>query len=150
MDQPSESMRLINHLVRALIDGERGYKKAAEAAKDPRLKSLFHDYAHQRVRFLAELRDAVRRLCQFELHEMTSAVGALHRAWLNLRIAVSHDDRAILAECERGEDSAMHEYEKAVHNSLSAPLRKIVSHQYHEVKSAHDRIHHLRLVAKAA
>jgi hypothetical protein len=29
-------------------------------------------------------------------------------------------------------------------------LREIISHQYHEVKSAHDRIHHLRLGARAA
>ena len=143
-------MRLINHLIGTLIDGQRGYKKAAEAAKDPRLKSLFGDYAHQRLRFLAELRDAVRRLCKLEPREPTSAVGALHRAWIKLRIALLQDDCAILAECERGEDSAMHEYEKAVHNGLSSPLREIISHQYQEVKSAHERIHHLRLLAKVA
>lgn len=148
MDQRPDIVRLINHLVGTLQDGERGYKKASEAAKDPKLKSLFDDYAHQRVRFLADLRNTVRRLCQFEPPQTTSAVGAFHRAWINLRIAISRDDRAILAECERGEDSAMHEYEKAVHNRLSSPLREIISHQYHEVKSAHDRIHHLRLVAK--
>ena len=61
------------------------------------------------VRFLADLRNTVRRLCQFEPPQTTSAVGAFHRAWINLRIAISRDDRAILAECERGEDSAMHE-----------------------------------------
>jgi uncharacterized protein (TIGR02284 family) len=150
MDQRPDIVRSINYLIGTLQDGERGYKKASEAAKDPRLKSLFDDYAHQRVRFLAELRDAVRRLCQFEPPQTTSAVGAFHRAWINLRIAISRDDRAILAECERGEDSAMHEYQKAAHNRIASPLREIISHQYHEVKSAHDRIHHLRLVARAA
>ena len=148
MEQRSDVIRLVNQLIGTLIDGQRGYQKAAKAAADPRLKSLFDDYAHQRVRFLAELRDAARRLCRFELHRTTSTAGVLHRAWINLRIALSHDDRAILAECERGEDSAIHEYEKAVHNRLSPPLRDIVCHQYHEVKSAHDRIHHLRLLVK--
>jgi uncharacterized protein (TIGR02284 family) len=150
MDERPDVARLINQLIGTLQDGERGYKKASEAAKDPRLKSLFDDYAHQRVRFLAELRDAVRRRCQFEPPQTTSAIGALHRAWINLRIAISRDDRAILAECERGEDSAMHEYQKAAHNRLASPLREIISHQYHEVRSAHDRIHYLRLVARAA
>jgi len=150
MDQRAEIVGRINHLIGTLVDGQRGYKKASQAAKDPRLRSLFDDYAHQRVRFLRQLREAVRRLCQFEPHDTTSAVGALHRAWIDLRIAVSRDDRAILAECERGEDSAMHQYAKAVHDRLAPPLSEIISHQYHEVKSAHDRIHHLRIVAKAA
>jgi uncharacterized protein (TIGR02284 family) len=150
MDRRPDIVHLINHLIGTLKDGERGYKKASEAAKDPRLKSLFDSYAHQRVRFLAELRDAVRRLCPYEPYQTTSAVGAFHRVWINLRIAISRDDRAILAECERGEDSAMHEYEKAVHNRLTSPMQELISHQYHEVKSAHDRIHYLRLMVKAA
>ena len=39
----------------------------------------------------------------------------MHRAWINLKSAVtSGDDHAILAECERGEDSAVDEYKKAM------------------------------------
>jgi uncharacterized protein (TIGR02284 family) len=56
----------------------------------------------------------------------------------------SGDDHAILAECERGEDSAVKEYEKAMKDDLSPSLRDIVSHQYSEVKNAHDRIRNLR------
>ena len=62
-------LRLIDHLAGTLRDGERGYEKAAKLAKDPRLKSLFDDYAHQRVRFLDELRGALRAHFQFEPHK---------------------------------------------------------------------------------
>jgi uncharacterized protein (TIGR02284 family) len=69
----------------------------------------------------------------------------LHRAWINLKSAVtSGDDHAILTECERGEDSAVKGYEKAMEGNLSPSLRDIVSRQYGEVKSAHDRIRNLR------
>jgi uncharacterized protein (TIGR02284 family) len=73
----------------------------------------------------------------------------LHRTWINLKSAVtSDDDHAILAECERGEDSAVEEYKKAIENGLSAPLREVVSRQYAEVKRAHDHIKNLRDTAK--
>jgi uncharacterized protein (TIGR02284 family) len=62
----------------------------------------------------------------------------------------SKDQSAILAECERGEDLAVQEFEKAMRNDLPSPVRDIVSHQYSEIKSAHDRIKTLRDVAKKA
>ena len=64
---------------------------------------------------------------------------------MNLKSAVtSGDDHAILAECERGEDSAVEEYKKAIAENLLAPSREIVSRQYSEIKNAHDRIKNLR------
>ena len=74
----------------------------------------------------------------------------MHRAWINLKSAItSGDDHAILAECERGEDSAVNEYKKAMEDEeLSAPLRNILSRQYAQVKSAHDRVRNLRDAAK--
>jgi uncharacterized protein (TIGR02284 family) len=54
----------------------------------------------------------------------------------------------LLAECERGEDSAVEEFSKALDNGLSAPVQEIVSRQYAEIKQAHDRIKHLRDAAK--
>jgi uncharacterized protein (TIGR02284 family) len=60
----------------------------------------------------------------------------------------SGDEHAILAECERGEDSAAKEYNDAMAIELGPPLREIISRQYREVKSAHDRIRNLRDTAK--
>ena len=76
----------------------------------------------------------------------------MHRAWIDLKSAVtSGDDHAILAECERGEDSAVKEYRDAMgKEELSSPIRQIVSRQYTEVQNAHDRIKQLRDATKTA
>jgi uncharacterized protein (TIGR02284 family) len=73
----------------------------------------------------------------------------MHRVWINLKSAVtSGDDKAILSECERGEDSAVHEFEDAMNDGLTGQVREIVSHQFAEIKSAHDRVRQLRDAAK--
>ena len=74
----------------------------------------------------------------------------MHRTWINLKSAIAkHDNHAILAECERGEDSAIKQYQEAMEDEdLTAPVRDIISRQYTEVKSAHDRVKQLRDATK--
>src|SRR6266480_3910170 len=144
-----EEKEIIDGLVETLKDGQEGFKQAAEGVKDPQLKSLFNEYSQQRSRFVSELQSRAQDLGEREPETSGSATGALHRAWMNLKSAVtSGDDHAILAECERGEDSAVEEYKKAMNDDLSPSLRDLVSRQYAKVKSAHDRIKGLRDAAK--
>jgi len=80
----------------------------------------------------------------------SSATGALHRGWINLKSAITGgDEHAILAECERGEDSAVEEYKKALDDGLSPSAQELVSRQFAEIKAAHDRIRSLRDAAKS-
>jgi uncharacterized protein (TIGR02284 family) len=117
--------------------------------KDPQLKSLFDQYSRQRSRFAVELRSKAQSPDERESEISGSAAGALHRGWINLKSAVTRgDDHAILAECERGEDSAVEEFRKALNNGLSEPVQEIVSQQFAEVKEAHDRVKDLRDAAK--
>ena len=137
----------LNSLIETLKDGQEGFRQAAEAVKDSTLKSLFSEYSLQRAKFAGELQnEVIRSLGDSKPEETSSVSGALHRAWINLKSALtSGDDHAILAECERGEDSAISEYRKAIEDeNLSSPLRDIVSRQYTEVKAAHDRVKALR------
>ena len=149
MAQQKEIISTINSLIETLKDGQKGFQQAAEGVKDPNLKSLFSGYSQQRARFATELQSQARDLGESEPEKTSSAAGAMHRAWIDIKAAVtSGDDGAILAECERGEDSAVNEYKEAMENNLTSPLRDIVSRQYSEVKSAHDRIKTLRDTAK--
>ena len=149
MKEEKEVISTINNLIETLKDGQEGFKQAAKGVKDPQLKSLFNEYSLQRSRFATELQSQARSLGEPEPETSSSAAGALHRAWINLKSAVtSGDDRAILAECERGEDSAVEEYEKAMRDNLSASLREIVARHYAEIKNAHDRIKNLRDTTK--
>ncbi len=145
MKEQKEIVSIINDLIETLKDGQEGFKQAAEGVKDPQLKSLFSEYSQQRSDFARELQSQAQILGETEPEKSSSAAGALHRAWINLKSAVtSGDDYAILAECERGEDSAVEEYKKALDESLSAPVREIVSRQYSQIKAAHDRVRNLR------
>ena len=145
MAQNKQSISTLNSLIETLKDGEEGFKQAADGVVDLQLKSLFNEYSRQRARFANALQTQAQSLGESKPERSSSAAGALHRAWINLKSAVtSGNDHAILSECERGEDSAVKEYEKALNDDLSPSLREIVSSQYSEVKNAHDRIRNLR------
>jgi uncharacterized protein (TIGR02284 family) len=150
MSQQKEIISTINGLIETLKDGQQGFKEASEAVKDSQLKSLFNEYSLQRAKFAGELQSEAISLGEHDPEDSSSTAGAMHRAWINLKSAItSQDDHAILAECERGEDSAVAEYKKAMEEEeLSAPIRETISRQYTDVKSAHDRIRSLRDAAK--
>ena len=147
MSQTSTVISTLNSLIETLKDGQEGFRQAAEAVKDSQLKTLFGEYSLQRSKFAGEIQNHVIQLGESEPEKTSSTAGALHRAWINLKSAVTaQDDHAILAECERGEDSAVAEYKKAMSDDahLSAPIRETVSRQYQEVKAAHDHVKALR------
>jgi uncharacterized protein (TIGR02284 family) len=148
MKDDSESV--LNDLIETSKDGEKGFMKAAEDAHDAELKSLFTECAKRCREGAAELQAKVRS--QGGSPEKTgSAAGALHRGWISLREAVSRrDDKAILEECERGEDYAKGQYRKALEQNLPADIRTIVDRQYQGVLANHDRVRMLRDRYRAA
>src|SRR3954471_15690530 len=151
MSQITETISTLNSLIETLKDGQEGFRQASEAVKDSQLKSLFNEFSLQRAKFAGELQSQAIQMGESTPEDSSSTAGALHRAWINMKSAItSQDDHAILAECERGEDSAVAEYKKAMEDELSAPIRDIVSRQYSEVQSAHDRIKSLRDAAKTS
>src|SRR5215213_880579 len=152
MSQTKTIISTINSLIETLKDGQEGFRQAAEAVKDSQLKTLFNEYSLQRSRFAGELQNEAIGMGESDPENTSSTAGAMHRAWINLKSAItSQDDHAILAECERGEDSAVSEYKEAMEDDshLSAPIRETVSRQYVAVKAAHDEIKALRDAAKS-
>jgi uncharacterized protein (TIGR02284 family) len=140
---------VIDNLIETLKDGQEGFKRAAESVRNPALKALFSDYSQQRSRFATALQSEARSHGETEPETSSSATGALHRGWINLKSAITGgDEHAILAECERGEDSAVEEYKKALDDGLSPSAQELVSGQFAEIKAAHDRIKSLRDAAK--
>ena len=141
---------VLNNLIETLKDGQEGFKQAAESVRNVQLKSLLRSYSEQRLRFATALQSEARRHGETEPETSSSATGALHRDWINLKSAITGgDEHAILAECERGEDSAVEEYKKALDNGLSPSAQEVVSRQFAEIKAAHDRIRSLRDAAKS-
>ena len=140
-DQVTE---VLNDLVETSINGEKGFKAAAEDAKNPELKMLFQRRAADCAAGAAELQTLVSRLGG-EPRDSGTVAGAMHRGWLNLKSAVAgRSDTAILEECERGEDVAKKQYEDALKERLPDDIRMVVQRQYEGVLRNHDQIRDLR------
>jgi uncharacterized protein (TIGR02284 family) len=134
----------LNNLIETLKDGEEGFHKAAENVKRSDLKTLFNEYSRQRSQFASELQMEVTRLGG-DAEKSGSVSGALHRGWIDVKGAVtSKDDHSVLEEGERGEDSAVKNYQTALGEDLPGDLRSIVEQQYQHIQQAHNRIRSLR------
>lgn len=145
MSQSKEIISTLNGLIETLKDGQEGFKQSASGVDDPQLKTAFNEFSLQRSRFAGELQNEVVKLGDPDPEDSSSATGALHRTWINIKSAVTSRDRhAILAEAERGEDSAVSAYKDALEKDLPAPVRDIVSRQSAEVKMVHDKVRNLR------
>src|SRR5207244_4829595 len=117
--QLKETISTINDLIETLKDGQEGFRQAAEAVENLELKSLFNEFSLQRSRFAGELQSQAVGLGESKPEDSGSAAGAMHRAWINLKSAIAkHEDHAILAECERDEDSAVKKYQEEMADEI--------------------------------
>jgi uncharacterized protein (TIGR02284 family) len=135
---------VLNDLIETSRDGATGFNTCAEGVKDSMLKAFF-------VKRAQNCEEAVRELNVEVLHhggkpiEHGSGTGALRRAWIKIRTAVTNnDDLAVLEECERAEDAALESYRKALEEELPTHVRTLVQKQYEGAKENHNRVRQLR------
>jgi len=140
-----QSIQVLNTLIGAGSDAERGFLAAADAVAEPELVQLFADAALQRTKFVQELADRIRTLRGTPEKSGTMA-GELHRAWTGLAAAIaSNESHAVLSECERGEDMAVMAYRAALgHRDIDAQTRDLIQRHYEQVQATHDRVRQLR------
>ncbi|MGO4331193.1 PA2169 family four-helix-bundle protein [Cupriavidus sp. 2TAF22] len=146
-----KNISVLNDLIEVSRDGEQGFRKAAEDAQNPELKSLFSGRASEIAGAVAELQAQVAALGG-KPEDHGSVAGALHRGWVSLRTAVAdRSDLAILEETEKGEDVAKKKYADALQESeLGFDIRALVERQYQGVLRNHDLIRDLRNRYRAA
>ncbi|MEC4718837.1 PA2169 family four-helix-bundle protein [Noviherbaspirillum sp. CPCC 100848] len=134
----------LNDLIETSKDGEEGFRTCAEDAKDPTLKTFFSNRAQSCAAAVMELQSLVRSYGGDP--ETTSGLGgALHRRWVDIKSLVTGmDDKAVLKECERGEDVAVSSYRRALDKSLPEEVRSVVERQYQGVLKNHDQVKSLR------
>lgn len=139
----------LNNLIETCKDGQNGFQTASEGVKNSELKTLFLGYSQQRAKFAGELQNEVLRLGGDP--EKTGSVAAtLHRGWIDIKSTVTGaDEGAVIAECERGEDSAVKNYKEALEQNLPQDIRSTVESQYAQVQEAHDRIRSLERASSA-
>jgi uncharacterized protein (TIGR02284 family) len=130
----------LNGLIETLKDGQQGFTTAADGLQDSQTRSLFLQFSRQRAEMARELQAEVRRLGG-DPENAGSVAGAAHRGWINIKSVVTgRDDGSIIAEAERGEDSAKKMYEEALRQPLPAQTLALVREQSTKVHDAHDRV----------
>jgi len=143
MADTNETIKALNYLIGTCIDGENGYREAADEATNGDLKTRLLRLGQQRASFRGELEQEVLRLGG-DPKESGSAGAALHRTWLNVRDAITgKGDDAILKESERGEKAALDNYEDVLSRDLPTHLKEIVARQHGEIKGAYTEFQNL-------
>jgi uncharacterized protein (TIGR02284 family) len=136
----------LNHLIAISKDGVNGMKSAAEHAKSADLKGTLERLSVERGQVASELESLVRGLGG-DPEKSGTTLGAAHRGWMNLKEAVSiADDKSLMEECERGEDSAMKEFREAIAQPFPSQVQAKVQDCFQQVKRSHDQIRRLRNV----
>ncbi|MGI8812532.1 MAG: ferritin-like domain-containing protein [Pyrinomonadaceae bacterium] len=134
----------LNGLIETCKDGQNGFKEAAEGVERSDLKSLFYEFSQQRAHFAGELQSLVQSMGGDPANS-GSTLAALHRGWIDIKsIVTGKDEKAILNECERGEDSAKSVYKSALEEKLPTNVTETVQTQFTSIRGAHDRVKALR------
>ena len=140
----------LQDLAECCKDGEYGFRACAEQAKRQDLKSTFLQRADDCRSAAQELNEQISSLGGSP-EEHGSAAGALHRGWVAVKASLSsYDDKAVLEECERGEDNAKARYTKALKQPLPASIKLVVERQMQGLQRNHDQIKMLRDQLRAA
>ncbi|PYX76681.1 MAG: hypothetical protein DMG78_00895 [Acidobacteria bacterium] len=141
---------VVENLIETNRDGQKGYKDAAEHVKRPDLKTYFNEQSMERGRFAMELQAELAKLGKPDKKVSGSAGGAMHRAWIDTKVALGGGDKTILESVEAGEDDAKDTYNKALSGNLPETVKAMVQRQAASVQRAHDKVRDLRDQAKAA
>ena len=142
----NDTISTLNTLIETCKDGQEGFRLAAEAVSgDEDIKSFLFSCSLQRSKFAGELQNEVISLGEPGPSDTKTVTAALHHGWISLKaVLTNRDNHAILAECERGEDSAVAQYRKALKAGLSAPLEETINRQFQEVLATHNSVKGLR------
>lgn len=141
MENSDNAIEKLNDLIEKNYDACQGYKKAAEKASSPALKSFLNDYSQQRDQFVRDLRNEVVQLGG-DPEDSGSVSGSAHRTWMDMKAALSSDkDESVLEECITGESAALDEYRDTLNNSqFRASTEAVLRNQHRAVENAYNRV----------
>lgn len=147
MENSTVNSEALNDLIEIQNDRIKGYERALGELKpeDSDLKALFTRMIGESHKHKMALATEVQALGK-EIETGTTASGKVYRAWMDLKAVFSgHDRKAVLSNCEFGEDAAQKAYKMVLEgDGLSAYLRTLITAQKAELKTSHDQVRALR------
>ncbi|MCG2460311.1 PA2169 family four-helix-bundle protein [Flavobacteriaceae bacterium F89] len=126
----------LNALLEKTYDAEKGYKKAAEKAKQANLKAFFERKSKQRNVFGHDLKSELVSYGQ-EPDKGGSATGSMHRAWMDVKALFSGDnDESMLEAAITGENAAVNEYKDVLQEvNLPPSTTTLLTQQMGKIKN---------------
>lgn len=136
----SHDVTVLNSLIETTIDSVDGYRHSAGAATNAAFAEIFRRRAEEREQLVARLRERVRELGG-EPEDEGGLLAAAHRQFLSLRDTVTgRDDKAVIAEVDRGESYLNAKWEAALADeALSSETTRLIREGYQSVRSGHDQ-----------
>jgi len=140
----NENKKLIedlNHLLTICNDGKYGYQTAAEDADSAALKAVFLGFSAERAEYVHALQNAIAK-AGGESDSGGGPLGAIHRAWIDVKSALSSkDNKAVLGACITGEKAAVNAYNSVLENeNLPAEVRTMLNEQRRSVEEALNKV----------
>lgn len=131
---------VLNSLIETTIDSVDGYRHSAGEATNPQFAEIFRSRAQEREQVVAKLRQRVTELGGTP-EEEGGLLAKAHRQFLSLRDAVTgRDDKAVIAEVDRGESYLNGKWEIALADEeLSAQTQRLIRDCYQSVRSGHEQ-----------
>lgn len=145
MHNNNDLIEVLNDLVKINNDRIEGYERAIKESKDidVDLHTIFTRMMEDSRKYKAEIIDAIQQRGGSADTDSTTNSGKVYRVWMDIKAAFSGKDRkAVLENCEFGEDAAQKAYQEAleVDTAMDTDIRQLISRQKAELKNSHDLI----------
>jgi len=140
----TEVVAVLNGLIETSKNGEAGFRTCANDIDSPQLKLFFQNRAQSCASAAEDLQQLVRAFGGApDTHG--DLTGLLHRRWVDIKsLLTNHDEIAVLEECERGEESAVANYSRALEKDLPPDVRVMVERQYHGALHNYEQVKRFR------
>ena len=138
---------ILNKLTNICSQGQAEFRRAADNVHNSEFRRLFNIFSQQRAQFMTEL--------QAEAHRLSGTLDASGPsdntlAFKSPKAPAATGFRAeavVIADCQREEEAAVVEYQRALEADLPLDVQYVVKRQYMDIKDAYDRI---RILQRAA
>ncbi len=134
-----------------LVDSKKGYAVVAGHAEHERLVAVLHEIIGHREEMLLGLNQALAAEGYRELSPNGTLLGWLHRAWINVRHAISFTlDVNLLVEVTHGEGYLIRAYDDALAGSAAGALRGLLERQRQQLLTNLERLQNLEVALSEA
>lgn len=132
----------LRNLIELNLEGHAGYMNAAESLENPDYQVRLREFAADRQRFAAELRDVIRQYAPARGNEELEP-GAIDSGWGGLASVLGGGDRAILEQCAAADQVAVVAYQDTIAKVLPESILEVLRQQFTDVRNAYEWVHGL-------